>query len=69
MDEGGAVEDQWPLDAHMFKTYTNLQHKDIGNGQHKAAAVEMDSLFDSLQLLERLACFPHMHSLNGGGGA
>jgi hypothetical protein len=38
-----------------------------GNGQHEEVAVEMESMFDSFQRLERLACFPHMHSLNDCG--
>ena len=67
MDQGEAVEDQWALDAHMLQAYTILQHEDNGNGQHETSAVEMESMFHSFQLMERLACFPHMHTLNDGG--
>jgi hypothetical protein len=50
----------------MLQAYTILQHQDSGNGQHDISAVEMESMFDSFQLMERFACFPHMHSLNDG---
>ena len=67
MDQGEAAEDQWSLNVHMLQAYTFLQHMDSGNRQEEAAAVEVGRLFESFQLLERLACFPHMHTLNDGG--
>jgi hypothetical protein len=67
MDQGEAVEDQWALDVHMLHACTILQHPESGNGQHETAAVEIESMFDNYEFMERLACFPHMHSLNDGG--
>jgi hypothetical protein len=67
MDQGEAVEDQCALDAHILHAYTILQHQDNGNGEHEAVAVKMQSMFGSFQLMERLAYFPHIHSLRDGG--